>query len=144
MVKKSATARICAALLYYLFLPLAFYLTLKAPSLLMRTDNLGEAIAFTYALAFLGFPCLTAILMRLSPLPWIVDPFAAMETALILPVFCALSWLSRGDGFVSALAQASRFWGYSLFLFIFALVCSISPKRARGIRLIERGKALFR
>ncbi len=136
-------------LAYYIAVPLIFAGMLYGVSMLVDVfgdDSLGAAIFVTYGFLFVMTPVLTAVLMRFSMLPWVVDPIAAAE----LPVFLLFAMLEsnvrRSGSLVAAWERLTGSlsrdggsgWWFLAGLFLFGLVCTISFRRAQGDHLPGR------
>ena len=67
--------------LYYLFIPVVFFLYLRLCSdvLLSGGSSLGKVVAVVNCVLFIGTPVLILFLMRFSLLKWYFDPIAAAE-----------------------------------------------------------------
>ncbi len=128
---------------YYIAVPLLLLGAMLACSALLRltdsADNLGAAMAATYFFLFLAAPAVAVLAVRLSVLPWVVDPFAAAELPLTLFAAMVVNVMGRGNTVGEALSKVHRSMandggeGYIFLaaLFVFALVCSISLRRGK-------------
>ncbi len=137
-------------IIYYLFVPVAFYLFLLSVSLFLDIcklgNDLGIVIFVTYAFLFVATPVFTFLIMRLSVLPWIVDPFAALEIPLALYAAMIINIYGRTGSFTKAIIKnhlsliddGGLGYFFLLAMFIFGLLCSISFRRIKGDNLPER------
>ncbi len=129
--------------LYYIAVPIIFYLFLWLINLVFVSDDLGVLIVLSYAVVFVFVPALTFILMRFSMLPWVLDPFAALELPLMC--FALMLWQNckRYGSFDKAVDRLDDVWLYFVVWFVFALVCTISFRRKNGDFFIRRIKSYF-
>ena len=135
-------------ILYYPADALAYLLLMKLASLMIDADrySLGMIMAATYALLFVGFPVLTAILMRFSLLKWILDPFAAAVPSLLVYGLLVFGQRRQWHGLYAAILNAHRELTddggtglhFLIGLFLFGLLCTLSFARRRGESLSYR------
>ncbi len=136
--------------IYYCSIPgwvyLLFWLFNRLLNLTDAPLDLGTLVIATYGFLLCGFPCLIALLMRFSMLPWPVDPFAAAEIPL---TFCAVLLIGRvrRTGALSGawtwleeqLADDGGFLAFVLIvMFLYGLLCSLSFRRMKGDHLPGR------
>ncbi len=103
------------------------------------SDDLGTAIAVTYGILFVGTPILTAVLMRFSLLPWVIDPFAAAEIPLFLYVGMVTNQMRHTSELYSAFLSVNgklsddggTGWLFLWGLFLLGLLTSLSFERRR-------------
>ena len=138
-------AKSILSVFYYALVPTLFYLFMYAFSFaLERTkgkDNLGVVIAAVYGFLFIFTPILIAVLMRFSPIKWVIDPFAALEIPLFLYAGMILKDIERSNlGLISSFSIVNNKlnddggigWVFLIGIFFFGVVCSISYSRVKG------------
>ncbi|MGM9643353.1 MAG: hypothetical protein ACI3XI_09110 [Eubacteriales bacterium] len=107
-------------------------------------ENNGAVVAAIYVGIFIviTLPIITVVLMRFSPLRFVVDPFAAFEVPLTLCAVIVASQLIKGSSIRLALAALTDDWAAvaTMFAILFAigLVGSLSFARPRGSGLTDR------
>ena len=116
------------------------FMTWIARSALEGTNGLGsDVIGATYLSILIycvGIPAIVIVLMRFSPAPGYVDPYAAaiapafFLTAIFLARLMGLS--SLGEAFVDSLKIIGVYWPYFVGLYVFGLAASLSVSRKNG------------
>lgn len=131
---------------YYAAAAPLYALLFYGPSRLAGDDlSLGAVVALTFATVFVLIPLGIAAWMRLSPLAWYVDPFAALEAPLFVYAAMLRSVGLRG-GVINAVtelnatlsADGGEGWLYLLALFCFGLLLSFSFARKQRRSLAYR------
>ena len=123
------------SILYYILFLLCYMGALFVGTKLLRTDNLGEAIARTLLLMYVITPALILVLCRFSLLKWYVDPIAAAIVPLFFYGGLVANEMTRGTTFAEAFTQTNNEQGLFLIvigLFLFGLLASFSPARKNG------------
>lgn len=134
--------RIAKHILYYLSIPAAVVLWLGGyvllDALIFPLENLEylvAAILFIYGYFYAVLPCVIFILMRFSMLRWYLDPFAATEIPLTLLLMLLAGYLRKFGFQGEALRRLGSFlgrnWGWLPAVFLYALCCSFSLRRAK-------------
>ena len=104
-------------------------------------DDLGFIISVTYGFLFVFKPIFTALLMRFSPIKWVIDPFAALEIPLFLYAAMILQNMKRRNmSLISSFLAVNNElnddgktgWLFLIYIFIFGIVSSISCSRVKG------------
>ncbi len=126
--------RIIPNVLYYILVPLVYFLFLSAASLFFdspKEDDLGIVTASIYAVLYvlIGTPIITVVLMRFSLIKWYVDPFAALEIPAVIYILVFLNQKEKYDNLSKAFQEANEALPFLLCVFIFALVASLSFER---------------
>ncbi len=122
-------------ILYYILFLLCYMGVLFVGAKLLRTDNLGEAIARAVLLVYVITPTMILILCRFSLLRWYIDPIAAAIVPLFFYGGTIANGMTRGATFLEAFAQTNSEKGFFLAvigLFLFGLLVSFSFARKEG------------
>ena len=138
-------AKIILSVFYYVLVPTLFYLFMYAFSFVLEItkgkDNLGFVIAAVYGFLFIFTPIFIAVIMRFSPIKWVIDPFAALEIPLFLYAGMILKDMERRNpGLMSSFSivndklndDGGMGWIFLIGIFLFGVVCSISYSRVKG------------
>ncbi len=149
-------AKIILSVCYYSLVPTLFYLSIYALSLLLEIskgkDNLGFVMFVTYVFLFIFTPIFIAILMRFSPIKWVIDPFAAFEIPLFLYAAMILKNIKRSNlSFMSSFSVVNNKlnddggmgWVFLIGIFIFGVVFSISYSRVKEHSIFYRLTSKF-
>lgn len=143
--------------LYYLFIPVVFFLYLKLCSsvFLSGESSLGKVVAVVYGVLFIGTPALILFLMRFSLLKWYFDPIAAAEIPFFFCIGMIVKQMNRGSSLGSSLSLVrvqllddggEGLW-FLLCIFCFGVISSFSLKRkdeeSIAYRILNKTKSLI-
>ena len=130
--------------LYYvvsvLILGVAFVLmTVMAESALGGANGISRVIGATQLSILIycvGIPTIVIALMRFSPAPGYVDPYAAaIAPAFFLSAIFlgrVIGFMNLGEAFMDLLRMVGVYWPYFVGLYVFGLMASFSVSRKNG------------
>ena len=120
---------------YYILYLLCYMGVLFGGAKLLKTNNLGNAIAHALLLMYVITPAMILGLCRFSLLRWYIDPIAAAIVPLFFYGGLIANEMTRGTAFAEAFTKTNNEEGLLLVvigLFLFGLLASFSPARKNG------------